>query len=358
MTETHEPGVQTLSVKGRYWRLRATDLNVGHENLEATIARALTGVDLISTRGELTVLKGLFDQIRARFPAWDARVGNDGEPFLIAGRGRTVERFFRDHEAGAAGSGAQDIVHGKYPQLPPLSEIPILPREGIVDPFGQNRDALLAAWRDSARAIGSIVSTSHESGLAFTLRPPIPGTINLRLKPWETVSTLDEESEAADAWMPVDHQQEGCTLESCSERTLDLMQRALLASAVCQASDEDEAPVQTIAESLGYVLASALLDPMEDDLVMLEHYIGDMLAVLHRGQIIHGDVHRENFALNKEQRRLLIVDSGSVCLLRRPLTRDEKLRDVAVFKPQCNAEQWEAVKLGYRNGPGAEDIFV
>lgn len=342
-----------IKLEGRNWRYRIRQIEDEHSG-DVQVPETLGGIDVLVIRGTERTRNVLQDWIQGNHPSYSATMSSGDDPFLVIGPERLVARFLRGLNNKAALPPAQDsdiseVGLGRYPDLPSLSDIPRLAREDVIDPFGSNETLLAASWSEAAAAAGSLATRLHAVDTAVTLPEPDPGRVDAWTQAWSAAVQISPgPADVSKILRERGSNADWTELTTLTAKGLNMIQRCLVAACVSGPIDDDVLDdLARTVEHVGYCLIASSTPGDLDESVEFEFYLGALIARLHSIQTIHGDIHRANFSYNREEHKMVVLDSGSLCLLRRDLTVPERARDVAVFKLQCSGEQWEAFKLGY-----------
>ncbi len=241
-----------------------------------------------------------------------------------------------------------------YPKLPAPAELPRFVEEGERDPFGQNEELLAAACRSGFDIAVELATLAHSRGLCMMLPRLQPGAVDPSLRPWRSVVSC--EPDARD-FSSVNLPPPAVTWQTAHRAPVeDLVQRAMVCLTALSASvpPETHSRAAELLEHLGYI---ALGRDFHERKFELGHIwnrppqffrgIGKWAAWMHDHNILHGDLHPDNFLLDHDKRAVL-SDMGTICFLERPLTIQERASDVGLLKLTCSFEEWELIKLGYR----------
>jgi hypothetical protein len=284
---------------------------------------------------------------------------------LVVGERKLVIKFFEsvgpdhDPEKGAIEQYGTDlnIITGHYPELPDPSEVPRMPEEDFLDPFGQNTNFLESAWFRISNALGHLTSKAHARRMAVTLPASFDERATSQAQPGQTLVSLTSSTESISSLQTLRQMPELLPGEDEVTAGLILLQRCLL---VAIGLDNDKADngvwtlINEIIESLGYILVSHSMD-IKDLLRDNFSEWGKAIATLHSFNIIHGDLHPGNIVGFAG-----VTDFLKSCELNRPLTTLERAQDLALLKLHWrHFLSWEAIKLGYRSiaPEEAEEVF-
>ena len=252
-------------------------------------------------------------------------------------------------------SGQPAFPKRPYPKLPAPAELPRFVEEGERDPFGQNEDLLAAACQSGFDIAVELATLAHSRGLCMMLPSPKPGTIDPSLRPWRSVVSCEPDSQDFSSVMLPPP---AVTWEIAHRAPVeDLLQRAMVCLSALSANvpPETHGRAAELLEHLGYIALGRgsherkmELGRISDRPPQFFRTIGQQAAKGHDHNILHGDMHPGNFLYDERQQSALISDVGTVCFLERPLTIQERASDVGLLKLTCSFEEWELVKLGYR----------
>lgn len=253
-------------------------------------------------------------------------------------------------------SGQQRPPQGRYPKLPVPEDLPRFPEEGERDPFGQNEELLAAASRSGFEIAIELATLAHSRGLCMMLPSPEPGTVDPSLRPWRSfLSCEPDEHDFSSVEIPPP----AVTWEAAYGTPVqDLVQRAVLCLAALGASgvpSEMHGRAAELLEHLGYLALGREFHRQKIEMrrpqgmpLQFFYTIGKIAAGMHGHNIIHGDMHTDNFLYDEDQRTAVVSDADTTCFLERPITLQEHASDVGLLKLTCSFEEWETVKLGYR----------
>jgi hypothetical protein len=192
--------------------------------------------------------------------------------------------------------------------------------------------------------------------LRLMLPVPAPGSIDPSVRPWRSIVSCEPDEHELDVENippPAVHWR---GLHSTAIQTLT--QRAALCVAALDdhASQEACDQLAEMLEELGYIALSRehhdrRIDAFRPTKMPFRFFytIREIAARLYEINVIHGDMTTSNFLYDEQQRTAVISDVGTTCFLKRPITMEEHAADVGLMKLTCSFEEWEAVKLGYRN---------
>lgn len=87
--------------------------------------------------------------------------------------------------------------------------------------------------------------------------------------------------------------------------------------------------------------------------------IGKLAAEVHQYNCLFIDMHLSNVGYRPGTERLLLLDYGAAMEYGEPAPSLERAKDLALFRNQCNYQQWQAVKAGYRELAGGmfDEVF-
>jgi hypothetical protein len=253
-----------------------------------------------------------------------------------------------------------------YPKLPAPTDLPRFAEEGERDPFGQDEELLAAAVQRASKLVIELANAAHAGGLCVMLPSPEPGTIDPSLRPWRSVVSCEPDAPGLPALEIPDAAIASEPVRAASAQTL--VQRTALCLSALGADAPAEAHDQAaeLLEHLGYIALGREFQALKVELGRFEraplqffHSLGKTAAQMHDKNIIHGDMHPGNFPYDAEKRVVVLSDTDTVYFLERPITLEERASDVGLLKLTCSFEEWETVKLGYREqSPGeASRVF-
>jgi hypothetical protein len=268
----------------------------------------------------------------------------------IAGPARLVERFLLAIGEQPPSSEDGPVANTGRHALPAPEDVPPFPQEGVRDPYGQNAADIEAAWRRIGTSVGRLCRHAHEAGVAATLPKPSRGSNHPGIDPWHTivpafprevqVERLHDDRHPDAAWFSTD---------------LDLVQRCLLTTTALSSGPVE---IANLLEDLGYVFLSTAARDAVPDAMKPYRALGKLAMVLHERNMLHGDMHIANFYYDEAEDRAGTYDVGTLVVSKQPLTARERAQDLAVLKVGCSYYEWEAVKLGYRDGGPASDATL
>ena len=253
----------------------------------------------------------------------------------------------------------------RYPQLPDPLDLPHYPEENERDPFGMNVDLIKQATERVFDIAIGLAHAAHRRGMCITLPASALPLIQPFVHPWRTLVHCHIAEDHEPPLLPTSQLQFG---ELTLSPMLELTQRAIL----CNAALKDEAPeedhhIGELLECLGYLALSrehldsrAKLPNAQGKSIAFFVAVGRLLANVHGKNMLYGDAHPENFGVQPETGKALIVDAGIACMLTRSPTARERASDLGLLKLSCSFEEWEAVRYGYymEDGDPADAVLA
>jgi hypothetical protein len=285
------------------------------------------------------------------------------EPYLAIGPRLKLQKFMprvvdgQGTDENASTDKDRGVRFRQYPQLPVLSDIPKFPGEEHLDPFGLNPALLGNAWSNALEIIVDLVMRAHSHDVAVTLPTQTWRNIDPDVKPWRTTVTLAPQSSIMSSFEVNELLQSLSSSETGEVESLNLVQRCLVTSSSLSPAGttrSDWREIGKMIEEMGYILVSqgsAMQGPLSGDGRMHSFFeIGALVADIHSNKIIIGDMDLTNFLVRADRPlgyRAVLPDYETCVSFNRPLTTEERARDLSLLKLQCDVLEWNAVRLGY-----------
>jgi hypothetical protein len=359
----------------RWWSFAVVQDAVSANDIEALLESYQDEVDLILIMNpdqSVLVWKDVArdDDWGAVFVPDPGRFGFNrslGNSAVVIGKRSLLTRFLSlvgfNYAASERKETEEPKMTGRYPNLPNPGDVPRFQEESRLDPLGQNPSLRSEAWSFIACQLGLMMKDAHQHRLAMTLPDPEPGQDDPTLKAWRATAPLDASIYGIEL-LDVAYQaaKRHPSKDQINELALNVFQRYLLTMVALSTEEKSREAADKTAElvkHLGYLLVSIAADINQIPELAGFASLGRYAALLHSHQFIHGDMHLGNFSYDPETQKTISFDFGDSCHLERPLTALERARDLAILKLNCEFEQWEAVKMGYREvaKEQAEEVF-